>query len=602
MKGLTSSFLLLLILLLLARMGEATPVHYAFKSIQSPEIPEVADPSQVVNPIDSFVLRKLETKDLGLSTNANKSVIHRRLTHDLTGLPPTPDEIQSFLSNDEPDAYERLVDRLLASPRYGERWARHWLDVVRFADTDGKLPNLGFSCLRWKNVSQQNVCYWVAGVGGPFDLWISWGCGDADGSSDARYILDRDGDLATQGDQVEIASVDQRKFADGREAKSSPLWSELVYGGRYDLAPESKVLLRGGDTGEFISADGLLLGGVDPEEVATKPGEWKVVATSLDRLPNKFRRQVKSLYKKQRRCKLEIDQLDDLLREKKRLSDEIDRLLEMPKAYAGKFVKPIMTYLLHRGDPMQRKEPVAAGGLSKVGVPMKLSLDAPEQERRRALASWLTDQKNPLTARVMVNRLWHYHFGTGIVDTPSDLGLNGGKPTHPELLDWLASEFVESGWSLKTMHRLIVMSNTYRQSSDVSPRTMSLDSSMRFLWRYPPRRLEAEAIRDSILMVSGNLDLRMGGEGFDLSLSEYGGGGFVRIYKPRVEFGPEHCRRMVYERKPRLELEDTFGSFDCPDALQITPRRSTARGACRVDSTRTGTWTGYAVSDSDQCE
>jgi hypothetical protein len=173
----------------------------------------------------------------------------------------------------------------------------------------------------------------------------------------------------------------------------------------------------------------------------------------------------------------------------------------------------------------------------------------------------------------MVNRIWQHHFGEGIVGTPSDFGRNGFKPTHPELLDWLASEFIERGWSIKAVHRLILTSNTYRQSSKSTLRGMELDSSDGWLWRFPPMRLEAEPIRDAILAVSGKLNLQMRGPGFDLFDPN---DNYVKVYNSRHDFGPNEWRRMIYQAKPRMQLDDTFGAFDCPDAGQISPRRNTS--------------------------
>jgi hypothetical protein len=189
------------------------------------------------------------------------------------------------------------------------------------------------------------------------------------------------------------------------------------------------------------------------------------------------------------------------------------------------------------------------------------------------LAKWIASAENPLTARVIVNRLWHYHFGRGLVETPSDFGINGAKPTHPELLDWLASELIARGWSLKAVHRLIVTSATYRQSSEMSPLGARIDADARLLWRYPPHRLEAEALRDAIVAVAGNLNLKMGGPGFDLFEPN---NNYVKVYHSRTNFGPEEWRRMIYQAKPRMQLDNTFGAFDCPDAGQIAPRRTSS--------------------------
>jgi hypothetical protein len=214
---------------------------------------------------------------------------------------------------------------------------------------------------------------------------------------------------------------------------------------------------------------------------------------------------------------------------------------------------------------------VPPAALSEFGAKLTLPMNAADADRRLAFAKWIADPKNPLTARVMVNRLWQHHFGTGIVSTPSDFGLNGGRTTHPELIDWLAAEFVERGWSMKHIHRLILQSRTYRQASTSTPEGRAVDAGSRLLWRYPPRRLEAEALRDAYLFVSGKLDLRMGGPGFDLFEPNTN---YVKVYTPKKEFGPPEFRRMIYQSKWRMQIDDVFGPFDCPDGGQIAPKRN----------------------------
>jgi hypothetical protein len=209
---------------------------------------------------------------------------------------------------------------------------------------------------------------------------------------------------------------------------------------------------------------------------------------------------------------------------------------------------------------------------------VKLDKQTPEQQRRAALAEWIASPQNPLTARVMVNRIWQGHFGSGLVPTPSDFGNNGIKPTHPELLDWLAKAFIRSGWSIKQMHRLIVLSETYGQSgfgfsrTEAAQAASSLDTDVRLLWRFPSRRLEAESLRDSMLAISGQLNLSMHGRGFDLFDKRGGLSGFT----PVEISTPENQRRMIYAHKVRRELEAVFGAFDCPDAGQSTAVRTTS--------------------------
>jgi len=214
---------------------------------------------------------------------------------------------------------------------------------------------------------------------------------------------------------------------------------------------------------------------------------------------------------------------------------------------------------------------VTPGGVAAVKPGFSLAADAPEAERRLALARWLGHRDNPLTARVLVNRVWQWHFGQGLVSTPSDFGYSGSPPTHPELLDWLADEFVRSGWRIKTLHRLIVLSATYRQSGRLDAKAMSVDRLNRFLWRMAPRRIEAEELRDSLLAVNGRLDRRMGGPGYFLWEKSYN---YVYEYRPRKKFYPDDYRRMVYETKIRSQHDATFGVFDCPDASMVRPKRT----------------------------
>lgn len=300
---------------------------------------------------------------------------------------------------------------------------------------------------------------------------------------------------------------------------------------------------------------------------------WQAVASSADRLGAEYRDRIRDI------PTLSGVSAEDAATVKKHseqravLQRRLKELTNFPMAYLGKFEQPGPTYRLQRGDPMTPQEEVAPGALTQFGTKLDLAKDTPEAERRVALAKWLSDPQNPLTARVMVNRIWHYHFGAGIVDTPSDLGYNGGKPSHPELLDWLAAQFMQRDWSMKEMHRLIMNSAAYRQSSAANDAGLKADSSARLLWRFPTRRIEAEPLRDTILMVSGVLDLTMGGPGFDLFVPN---DNYVKVYQSKQEFGPDTFRRMVYQSKPRVQLDDTFGAFDVPDAGQIAPRRTSS--------------------------
>jgi mono/diheme cytochrome c family protein len=310
-------------------------------------------------------------------------------------------------------------------------------------------------------------------------------------------------------------------------------------------------------------------------ETATGTDDWNVVASSADRQPYLAGRDSAPSRNFTGLAAADRARAEKLLAERAEHEARLRELENAPMIYAGRFTKPEPTHRLNRGDPMQPRELVAPGPIST--LPVKFSL-APEdraksgdQERRLALAKWIADPANPLTPRVMVNRIWQHHFGEGLVSTPSDFGANGAKPTHPALLDWLASEFMARGWSIKAIHRLILNSATYRQSSTARSECLAVDAGSRLLWRFPSFRLEAEPIRDTILTVSGQIDLKMGGPGFSFFKPN---NNYVRVYDPKKEFGPADWRRMVYGTVVRQRPDGVFGVFDCPDGGQIAPKRT----------------------------
>jgi mono/diheme cytochrome c family protein len=308
-------------------------------------------------------------------------------------------------------------------------------------------------------------------------------------------------------------------------------------------------------------------------EVSLDGKSWKPVASNSDRLADAYRKRITSIPTLSDVPAEKAAEVAKLTQQRTRIVDEIQKITTLPMVYAGTFAQPGPTNRMHRGDPTQPREVVVPAALKQIGKPLTLSADTPEQERRLALANWIADPANPLTARVIVNRLWHYHFGTGLVDTPSDFGINGTRPTHPELLDFLASELIAHQWSLKHIHKLILTSKTFQRSSAMNEVAYKADSNARFLWRFPPRRLEAEAVRDAMLVTSGQLDLKMGGPGFDLFEPN---DNYVKVYQTKTDYGPAEFRRMVYQSKPRTMLDDFFGAFDCPDAGQPAPKRTSS--------------------------
>ena len=308
-------------------------------------------------------------------------------------------------------------------------------------------------------------------------------------------------------------------------------------------------------------------------EVAGAADNWRLVADSSDRRPFVSGMDTGPSFTLAGLAPAEAAEAKRLLDEKQSLAAKIKAAEAGQLAFAGKFRAPDTIHLLNRGDPEQPKEEVLPAVLSALGK-VTLPRQTAEQDRRKALADWIASPENPLTARVMVNRIWQGHFGAGLVQTPSDFGRNGIKPTHPELLDWLAAEFIRIGWSVKHMHRLIVLSATYRQSSRLSglSSAQAMDSDVRLLWRYPSRRIEAETLRDSMLAVSGRLNLQMYGRGYNLFDQRGGLSGF----KPVEKLTAENQRRMIYAHKVRRETEAVFGAFDCPDAGQSTALRRTS--------------------------
>ena len=310
-------------------------------------------------------------------------------------------------------------------------------------------------------------------------------------------------------------------------------------------------------------------------EGAIEAGKWSLLANSNDRLPFKTEKTKSTpLYDFSGHPEKEAEQGRKNLAQLNKIEERIATISKSSKVYAGTFKQPVPTRLMHRGDPLSPKEVVAPEGLGVLNSklkPLRLKPDAPERDRRVAFAKWLIDPKNPLTARVMVNRIWHYHFGRGLVATPSDFGDMGFRPTHPDLLDWLALEFMANGWSVKHMHRLILNSKTYRQASLPRKDGLAKDAGSELLWRFPPRRLEAEAIRDNALLLAGALDREMYGPGFLLFVAN---SNYARNWIAKDEFEAKDMRRMVYTMRIRMEQDSVFGAFDCPDGGQAAPNRS----------------------------
>ncbi|MCX6367589.1 MAG: DUF1553 domain-containing protein [Armatimonadetes bacterium] len=778
-------FFALIPLALLSALALAKPESglWSLQPVRLPQTPTVQNTSWVRNPIDAFVLAKLEAKGWKPAPEADKRTLIRRVTFDLTGLPPTPQEIAAFLADKTPHAYEKLVDRLLASPHYGERWARHWLDLARFGESHGfEYDHLREHAWRYRDwvvealnrdlPYDQFVREQLAGdvlpdaspiatgflVAGPQDeagkgapglqvrlrareeeledmiglvgqtfLGLTTNCArchdhkfDPIPAKDYyrlkaalagvqpgnRSVLTQK-QAEQRAEQVAVLRRKQAECQSKLRQIEEPTRTRLLAQAR-PVAPSPTPLLRfsfdeqggqlalDGKTSRFQSEplameirektleawvrladleqqggsaltieteggaqfDGIVFGerqrgkwiagsefyhrtkdlnapqetetglvqvvivyradghiqlfrngkpyadAYQPEKAArTYPagkthllvgprhtgstnflkGELEEVRVydraltdaevgeSYQNAPFNISPETltAALTQSERR------QREVLQAESTRLAGELKTLEAPVQAYAAISQQPSPTYILPRGDVTAQGELVTPGGLSALTAcnsDFGLAADAPEAERRLALARWLTDSRNPLTARVMVNRVWQGHFGRGIVSTASDFGNNGESPSHPELLDWLATAFSGPGeWSLKKLHRAILLSSTYRQSGQLDPQAAKTDADNQLLWRFAPRRLEAEAVRDSMLAISGKLNPALGGPSFrPFTVSNYGSDFYQLIDKDTPEFNRRALYRMGVQsaRNPLLE------TLDCPDPSTKTPKRT----------------------------
>jgi mono/diheme cytochrome c family protein len=736
---------------------------WSLQPLANVEPPTIRNPQSAIrNPIDRFIVAKLAERNIVPSPPADRRTLIRRVSYDLTGLPPTPEDITAFVNDKDPNAYEKLVDRLLASPRYGEQWGRHWLDVVRFGESKGFEQNHVINNLwpyrdyviasfnsdkPFNRFIVEQVAGDVVGKGDPSvevgTAFLVCGPYDAVGNQDevqqkfirantlddliattsnaflgltvncarchyhkfdpiptedyyrmraafegvthgeralatdaekqqyeakakpletrksevtkakavleksiaesakakaaqvasyplpkitrhfnehrfapvtARYLKfkmlahsdnpkaatnarmdefevwtkDRNIALASNGTKAVGATTRKAEDFAGTDAYGVELVNDGKFGERWFVAAPAELTLT------FAQAETIerLVFSHDRTAAPNDPGaglgpfvteyqvlvsrdgkEWQAIADSSSRPPfneaqliERFAPLVMTADEKQTRTSLDT--------ELAQLNRDLKTIPPLPLVWAGKFEQPKVTTYVHKGgDPMRRGADVTPASLAVLDgalKPFDLPADAPENERRLALANWIASDANPLTARVLANRIWQHHFGTGIVDTPSDFGFLGGKPTHPELLDWLARRLQTHGWKLKPLHREIVLSQTYQQASAQREDAAKLDGNTRLLWRFPPRRLHAEEIRDTMLHVAGKLNLQLGGPGFRLYryLEDN-----VATFVPLDEHGAETYRRAVYHQNARSSLVDGLTDFDLPDNAGPAPNR-----------------------------
>jgi cytochrome c553 len=530
-------------------VAEVRASHWSFHPVQRPTPPAVKDRTWAVNPVDLFVLAKLEAKGVRPSPDADRRTLIRRLSFDLTGLPPTPEEVAAFEADTAPDAYDRLVDRLLASPAYGERWARHWLDVARYADTKGYV----FTEERRYPFAYTYRDYVVRSFNTdlPYNQFIlqQLAADRLDLGADKRPLAAMG--YLTLGRRFLNNNhdiIDDRIDVTMRGLQGLTVACARCHDHKFDPIPQA----------DYYSLYGVFASSREPKDLpviaSPEPSpEFKDFEQKLAKL----QKDVEDFRKKNEK---ELRARNRAFRDKlKGLEKKVDALkVTHPGAPPSAMVlndnpRPFQPYVFKRGNPGNHGENVPRRFLEVVAGESRKPFS--EGSGRLELARAIASKDNPLTSRVMVNRVWAWHFGEGIVRTPSDFGLRGDPPTHPELLDWLASEFVSRGWSVKELHRLIVLSRTYRQQSDDRPEGVQADPENRLLWKMNRRRLDFEALRDGLLAVAGRLDRTVGGVAVDITRQ------------------PSPPRRTIYGFIDRQNLPGLFRTFDLASPDAHTPRR-----------------------------
>jgi hypothetical protein len=546
---------------------------WSLQPLRPVAVPSADGAPRLSNPIDHFILHRLKKERLAPSPEADRRTLIRRLSFDLIGLPPTPHEVEAFVKDSAPDAYERLVDRLLDSPHYGERWARHWLDLVRYGESQGFERNK-FRPSAWK---YRDFVVEAFNSDMPYDQFVRWQI--------AGDVLEPDEPLAVLASGfLALGPYDLTAYNNGTPPMRAFAREEELEGlvgtvgqaflgltvhcarcHKHKFDPISQE-----EYYRFSAALGGTYQGAE-REVLTDRGR-PVIQKRIAAL----RREIESLAARE---KAADGGTKPALTAKRSRLESVIRLLEGGPVHTTRPKQPGPWHVLARGDYRKPRDLVSPGGIAALkglSADWHLAKDAPEAERRKVLARWIADPNNPLTPRVIVNRLWAHHFGEGLVRTPSDFGFQGGLPSHPELLDWLAGQLVRpdggTAWGLKRIQRLIVTSATYRQSSRSVPEAVRVDADNRLLWRQAPRRLEAEAFRDAVLAVSGEIDLRLGGPGYrDFKVKSAGDNETYTVFDA---VGGEFNRRSLYRTWLRTGTSPLLDLLDCPDPSVATPKRT----------------------------
>jgi hypothetical protein len=581
---------------------------WSFRPVIRPKVPEVERSDWVKNTIDAFVLARLEAAGLKPGPPAEKAALFRRVYYDLTGLPPTPEDVDTFLNDSAVDAYERVVDRLLASPHYGERWARHWLDLVRYAETNGyefdaAKPNV------WR---YRDYVIRSFNEDKPYDRFIReqlagdelepataegiiatgyYRLGPSDSGAPDRLQATYDGlddIVATTGQAFLGLTVNCARCHDHKidPFPQADYYRLLAF--FHNISPRATQRRIALDVDQEVQKAAVAQ---HQQEVADLKKATRAFEEAL--IPHLAGGEIDDFKNPDYRVEIARKHVPEHVPQQdfEYYTDRVRRLAQLERRPPTALAQALCvsengrtapdTFVLLRGNPRSRGDKVEPAFPSVLARQAPLMSEpgpnASTSGRRAALAAWIASPANPLTARVMVNRIWQHHFGRGIVRSASDFGYRGTPPTHPELLDWLAGEFVARGWSIKAMHRLIVTSSAYRMSSQPDAAALARDPENDLFWRFNLRRLTAEEVRDSILAVCGNLNgARLGGPSvYPRIQREVLYGQSMPGVGWRQSAPDDQARRSIYVHVKRSLTVPILGAFDAADTDASCPVRFT---------------------------
>ncbi len=569
--------------------------HWAYQSLLKQAVPKAQPANWIKNPIDAFVLKQLNTKKLTPVKPADKRTLIRRATFDLIGLPPTPEETDQFLKDNSPDAFAKVVNRLLASPHYGERWGRHWLDIARYADSNGLDENVAHgNAWRYRDYVVNSF-----NIDKPYDHFLKEQiAGDLlpDGKNlDIRNEHFIATGFLSMGPKV-LAEVDKAKMEMDiideqidtvcRSLLAVTMGCARCHDHKFDPFEQSDYYAMAGifkSTRTMESFKTVARWNENPisapelvEQVKNLDKKAKALEAEVKKLTASATAELKKKLKKGEKlpAKHESKYPEETKKQLKALRDQIASLkknvpvLETAMSVKEGETKDIPIHIrgshLILGKTVSRGVPVFLASHFKKEFPAK-------QSGRLEFAHWITDPQNPLTYRVMVNRVWRWHFGEGIVKTTDNFGMQGEKPSNQPLLDWLTMHFLKNGNSIKDLHRIIMLSNTYQMSSDFNSHNAKIDLANQFLWRRSLHRIEAEALRDSMLAISGSLDMKMGG-----NLLTTKNRAFVFNHESKESTNYKTNRRSIYLPVIRNHIYSVFQLFDYSNASMINGNRESS--------------------------